>query len=290
MRSTVARPTTRSTVRRPSRVVKRAPRTAVANAVATDSPRRINPRTIVTAAVAFALVWGIGGLPASTASSSFECEPSATLATGRPDKNLISHEASKGVRAFWCERYGANGTAIRTGPYWETYANGRTRTVAHYVDSRLTGPVSIHNEDGSLFLRGFLDSGEWSGALEMFHQNGAIWLDAHFAAGSLEGDVRTRFPDGALESETRFQAGREDGLARSFYPTTAGGRLKSEAQVEADQLVGSHRVLDRKGKLVLRIDWDSGPLTWRNITAQPAAPDFGPREPSDATRERDLRD
>jgi antitoxin component YwqK of YwqJK toxin-antitoxin module len=194
------------------------------------------------------------------------------------------------VRAFWCERYDANGTAIRTGPYWEMYSNGRTRTEAHYLDSQLTGPVSIRNEDGSLFLRGFLDAGEWSGPLEMFHQNGAVWFDAHFTAGSLDGDVRTRFSDGALESETRFQAGREDGLARSFYPTTAGGRLKSEAQVEADQLVGPHRVMDRRGKLVLRIDWDSGPLSWRNITAQPAAPDFGRRDPSDATRERDLRD
>jgi antitoxin component YwqK of YwqJK toxin-antitoxin module len=158
------------------------------------------------------------------------------------------------------------------------------------VDSQLEGPVSVHNEDGTPFLRGFLEAGDWSGALKIFHGNGAVWFEARFESGQLAGALRTRFPDGALESETRFQAGREDGLARSFYPTAAGGRLKSEAHVEADQLVGRHRVLDRKGELIRVIDWNAAPSSWRRIAPLPAAPHLGPRDPADLERELDLRD
>ncbi len=202
----------------------------------------------------------------------FACDPESTLATGRPDPGVFASNASKGVSAFWCERYDTNGIATRSGPYWETYPNGQTRTRAHYVDSHLKGPVSILNEDGSLFLRGFLENGEWSGPLEIFHESGAVWFEAHFDAGQLEGALRTHYPDGALESETRYQAGREDGLARSFYPTAAGGRLKSEAHVEADRLVGRHRLLDRRGRLIRSIDWDVGPAAWRSVPARSANP------------------
>jgi len=147
------------------------------------------------------------------------------------------------------------------------------------------GPVSIRNEDGSLFLRGFLEEGSWSGPLEIFHETGAIWFEAIFEAGRLEGALRTRFPDGALESETRYQAGREDGLARSFYPTASGGRLKSEAHVEADRLVGQHRLLSPEGELIRSIDRDIAPAAWLQRYARPAAP---AQTTSDS--EHDLRD
>lgn len=254
-------------------------------------------RTMRVAIALLALVCGYPVAPqAVTASASqeeFACDAESTLATGRPDPDLFASDASRGVRAFWCERYDANGIATRSGPYWETYSNGRTRTQANYVDSRLKGPVSVLNEDGSLFLRGFLDQGEWSGRLEIFHENGAIWFEAHFESGHLEGTLRTHYPDGALESETRYQAGREDGLARSFYPTAAGGRLKSEAHVEADRLVGRHRLLNRRGKLIRSIDWEIGPAAWRSVpanSANPASPDVlgPPRTASD--RKLDLRD
>jgi hypothetical protein len=230
---------------------------------------------------------------AATEEGQFACEADATLATGRPDPGLFAIEASKDVRAFWCERYDSNGITKRSGPYWETYSNGRTRTQANYVDSRLKGPVSILNEDGSLFLSGFLEGGEWSGPLEIFHENGAVWFEARFDSGHLEGALRTRYPDGALESETRYQAGREDGLARSFYPTAAGGRLKSEAHVEADQLVGRHRLLDSRGKLIRSIDWEIGPAAWENFPASSAdAASRGILAPQRTAndRERNLRD
>jgi hypothetical protein len=248
-------------------------------------------------ATTHAVAASVGTSTATPAAKSvFECEHGATLATGRPDPDLFAREASKGVRAFWCERYDENGIAARTGPYWETYSNGGTRTQANYVESRLRGPVSIHNEDGSLFLRGFLEEGEWSGQLEIFHESGAIWFEAHFDSGHLEGALRTHFPDGALESETRYQAGREDGLARSFYPTAAGGRLKSEAHVEADRLVGRHRLLDRRGDLIRSIDWDIGPAAWRSVrpspthTPLPAAPRPSTPARSSSDQKRDLRD
>lgn len=257
----------------------------------------INNRTIRIAIALIALACGTpGGIQAITTSEAeedFACDAGATLATGRPSTELFANTVSEGMRAFWCERYDENGITTRIGPYWETYPDGRTRTRAHYVDSRLKGPVSILNEDGSLFLRGFLDEGEWSGRLEMFHENGAVWLEAEFDSGHLEGALRTRYPDGALESETRYQAGREDGLARSFYPTSAGGRLKSEAHVEADRLVGEHRLLDRRGKLIRSIDWETGPAAWRSVPAAAAgAPSPGlagaPRTAPD--RKRNLRD
>jgi len=178
----------------------------------------------------------------------------------------------------------------RSGPYWETYPNGRTRTKANYVDSRLKGPVAIRHEDGGLFLRGFLEAGEWSGPLEIFHDGGRIWFAAHFESGRLEGTLRTHFPDGALESETRYQAGREDGLARSFYPTAAGGRLKSEAHVEADQLVGEHRILDRKGDLIRLIDWNAGPAAWRVARPIPASADLTGPARATSDPKRDLHD
>jgi antitoxin component YwqK of YwqJK toxin-antitoxin module len=206
------------------------------------------------------------------------CGAGSTLASGRPDRSLFSAAASKGIRAHWCERYDAQGRTTRTGPYWEVYPNGRPRTQALYVGSRLSGPVTIRNDDGSLFLRGFLEKGEWSGELEIYHENGEVWLEARFDAGRLDGPVRTHYPDGALESESRYQNGREDGLARSFYSTALGGRLKSEAHLEADDFVGRHRILSRRGELVRSIDWSAGPAAWRARAADtvPAAPRPGP--------------
>ncbi len=239
----------------------------------TNLPGEVGSRTIASAIAVFVLACAISAAPPLGAATEFACEPGATLATGHTDPDLFADEASSGVRAFWCERYDSYGTATRTGPYWENYSIGRIRTRTHYVDSQLQGPVSIHDEDGQLFLRGFLEAGEWSGLLEIFHENGSVWLEAHFEAGQLEGALRTRFPDGALESETRYQAGREDGLARSFYPTAAGGRLRSEAHVEANQLVGRQRLLDRKGELIRTIDWNTGPIAWRRAASLPAVPD-----------------
>lgn len=250
-------------------------------------------RSWIVAFAVFALVCPFPGSAADIAPiapAAFACEPGATLATGRPDPALFSSEASKGVRAFWCEQYDANGRSARSGPYWETYPNGRTRTKANYVDSRLKGPVAIRHEDGGLFLRGFLEAGEWSGPLEIFHDGGRIWFAAHFESGRLEGTLRTHFPDGALESETRYQAGREDGLARSFYPTAAGGRLKSEAHVEADQLVGEHRILDRKGDLIRLIDWNAGPAAWRVAQPIPASADLTGPARATSDPKRDLHD
>ena len=202
------------------------------------------------------------------------CGDEATLASGAPDASLLARAASKGIRAFWCERYDSIGVATRLGPYREFYSNGRLRVRGQYIESKLVGPIAIQNEDGTLFLRGFLDRGEWSGAFEIFHETGEVWFEAEFRSGQLEGPLRTHYPDGALESETQYQAGREDGLARSFYPTAAGGRLKSEAHVEADQIVGVHRLLDRDGGLVRSIDWTDGPPTWRRASQEPAAPGF----------------
>lgn len=239
--------------------------------------------------VAIVLALAAAGAPVGAAESTPErssgtrellvCAEGSTLASGRPDRSLFAAAASKGVRAHWCERYDAEGRTTRTGPYWEVYANGRPRTQALYVGSRLTGPVTVRFEDGGLFLRGFLEKGEWSGDLEIFHENGEPWLEARFEAGRLEGPLRTHYPDGALESESHYQAGREDGLARSFYSTALGGRLKSEAHVEADDFVGRHRVLNREGKLVRSIDWSSGPAAWRarERIASPAAPRPAPR-------------
>ena len=253
-------------------------------------PDEIGSRTIASTLAAFGLACAISAAPPVGAAAEFACASGATLATGRTDPDLLADEASNGVRAFWCERYDSYGTATRTGPYWETYSNGRIRTRAHYVDSQLQGPVSIYDQDGPLFLRGFLEAGEWSGVFELFHWNGSVWLEAHFEAGQLEGALRTRFPDGALESETRYQAGREDGLARSFYPTAAGGRLRSEAHVEADQLVGRQRLLDRKGELIRTIDWNTGPIAWRRAKNLPAAADPAAPDRASTKRELDLRD
>lgn len=216
----------------------------------------------------------IAGPVGASAAPDVVCADGATVASGVPDPSLLAREVSKGIRAVWCERYDEAGVATRLGPYREFYPNGRLRVSGQYVDSTLVGPVAIQNEDGTLFLRGFLDHSEWTGGFEIFHETGAVWFEAEFESGQLEGPLRTHYPDGALESETQFQAGREDGLARSFYPTAAGGRLRSEAHVEADQIVGVHRLLDRDGGLVRSIDWTDGPSTWRRAPARPAAPRF----------------
>lgn len=191
------------------------------------------------------------------------CPTGMTRSSGPPDTAIFAKAASAQIRAHWCERYDPMGISTRSGPYWEIYADGSIRTRATYVESRLTGPVVSFHESGELFLRGFLADGEWQGAFEIFHENGAAWFQANMSGGRLDGPVATFFPDGARESETRFQAGREDGRARSFFATTAGGRLKSEAQIEADAFVGEHRLLDRDGAVVRTIDWDAAPIGWR---------------------------
>lgn len=165
------------------------------------------------------------------------CEAGATLATGSPDIAIFAREASRGVRAFWCETYDVDGNARRAGAYWEIYPGGATRTLARYVDSRIEGPVEVFDEAGGIWLRGELAGGDWMGALEMFHANGGRWLSALFRAGQLDGPVETWYPDGSVESATRFLNGREDGIATSYYPAVAGGRLRSQVRVEADEIV-----------------------------------------------------
>ena len=193
------------------------------------------------------------------------------LGTGAADEELLSEEASAGVRAFWCERYDAFGNAKRIGPYRELYANGQIRLEATYVKAgettRLEGPVEIRNDDGSPFLRGFLKGGEWAGDLVIFHETGEPWFEGNFKQGRLDGPLRTHHADGALESETRFSRGGEHGLARSFFAPSAGGRLKSEVRVESDQIVGAHRVLDSKGELRREFngndDWNDDGTDWQ---------------------------
>ena len=165
------------------------------------------------------------------------CVVGATLATGSPDPAIIAREASRGVRAFWCETYDADGNSQRAGAYWELYPGGATRALARYVDSRIEGLVEIFDEDGSLWLRGEVVGGHWAGPLEIFHANGSPWLSAHFRDGQLDGPVETRFPDGRVESSTLFQGGREDAIATSYYPAHAGGGLRSRVRVEGDEIV-----------------------------------------------------
>jgi hypothetical protein len=202
------------------------------------------------------------------------CEEGDALASGAPDPSLRSKQAASKIRAFWCEHYDEWGVAAPLGPYRELYPSGRLHLEATYVDSLLAGPIEIRHENGELFARGFLVRGEWSGPFEIFHESGAVWFEAEFREGRLQGDVRTRYPDGALESETRFQDGREDGLARSFYPTFAGGRLKSEAHIEADQIIGVHRILDRNGNLLRSTTRHDGPPSWRTRLGTQTAPDL----------------
>lgn len=240
--------------------------------------RRLGRLGSLALLIALLSTFGLGARRAA-ALDELVCQHGTILAGGDPDPAIFSDEASRGVRASWCERYDAYGRSTRTGPYREVYPSGALRTEAHYVRSRLEGPVTLRNERGGLFLRGTLAGGAWSGRLEIFHPNGTLWMSEHYKDGVLEGVVQTRYPDGALESETTFQHGREDGLARSFYPTKAGGGLKSEVYVEADRLVGEQRIFDRSGKLVRSIDWDSAPVPWRAPRSRPAAPASNPAPP-----------
>jgi hypothetical protein len=165
------------------------------------------------------------------------CKDGETLATGAPDPALFAREASRGVQAFWCETYDADGPPRRAGAYRDVHPDGSTRVLARYVDSRIEGPVEVFDAEGGLWLRGEIQGGDWTGPLEIFHANGARWLSAHFRAGRLDGPVETRFPDGSLESRTLFQDGREDGLATSYYPAQSGGGLRTRVRVEGDQIV-----------------------------------------------------
>ncbi len=212
------------------------------------------------------------------------------LGTGTADRDLLSEEASVGVRAFWCERYDAFGNTQRLGPYREVYPNGQIRLEAMYMKAgkttRLEGPVEIRNEDGSRFLRGFLKAGEWAGDLVMFHETGQPWFEGKFEQGRLVGPLRTHHADGALESETRYSSGQEQGLARSFFATAAGGRLKSEVRVERDKIVGAHRLLDREGGPRREIDQAAGRTDWQTVGVPQPTP--APETPSEVTQPRGL--
>ena len=194
------------------------------------------------------------------------------LSSGRPDPTLFAPSASVGLRGHWCESYDARGVATRSGRYWEVGTDGRTRTEANYIASRFEGPVTSYHDNGAVFMRGFLAAGEWHGKYELFDEQGALWFEANFQAGRLDGLVRTLHADGNLESEARFKKGREDGLARSFYPSAAGGRLKSEARIEADAFVGVHRVFGRTGELTRSIDWSTSRVSWRSQAQMESPP------------------
>jgi hypothetical protein len=200
-------------------------------------------------------------------SSVESCPPGSILSSGPPDPGIFSSAASSGLRGYWCEVYDARGVATRTGQYWEADSEGVVRTRGTYVASRLAGPVVAFHENGQVFVTGFLEDGEWDGRFELFDESGSTWFRADFQRGRLDGLVRTFHPDGKLASEARYRRGREDGLARSFYASAAGGRLKSEAHLEADQLVGTHRLFDRTGALTRFINWQTGRHPWPSATS-----------------------
>ncbi|MEO2167175.1 MAG: hypothetical protein ABGY42_03470, partial [bacterium] len=93
-------------------------------------PNRFSDRILPVAIAVVALVCEFLVASGASARPGLVCESEAVLATGPVDPSLFAAEASKNVRAFWCERYDANGSAMRAGPYWEIYASGRTRTQA----------------------------------------------------------------------------------------------------------------------------------------------------------------
>jgi hypothetical protein len=107
-------------------------------------------------------------------------------------------------------------------------------------------------------------------------------LQLYFRSGRLNGLVQTFHPDGKLASETRYQNGREDGLARSFYASAIGGRLKSEAHLEGDDFVGTHRLFDRSGALTHTIDWQALRHTSPTATPPPTQPNAKPAPPAAA--------
>lgn len=213
------------------------------------------------------------------------CETDQVEASGPPDPMLFAADASRNVRARWCERYDDWGRSTRSGPYQEIYANGALRVRARYVDSRLDGTVEIRHENGRPFLAGRLREGEWDGPLALFHENGGPWWVGRFQAGRLHGTVRSYYADGAIESEANFQSGREDGLARSFYPRTVGGGIKSETRMEADLLVGAHRLFAPGGQLRRSLRGDVPPATRTELGA-PAAPSGTPAKPLAHPRRR----
>lgn len=178
-----------------------------------------------------------GADPQAQTSAAAPCGEGDTLATGAPDASIFAREASRGVQAFWCETYDRDGHATRAGAYWDVHPGGATRTRAHYVASRIEGPVEVRDTEGALWLRGAIADGEWEGAFEILHPNGERWLSANFRRGRLDGPVETRFPDGSIESRTHFQNGVEDGTAVSYFPAHAGGGLRSEIRVESDRIV-----------------------------------------------------
>jgi len=188
-------------------------------------------------ALAGAIVF-LGAASADEVDSAAEpCATGATLATGSPDPALVAREASRGVRAFWCETYDRDGTSRRDGAYREVGADGTIRARAHYVGSRLEGIVELFDEGGALWLRGELEAGDWTGTLTFFHANGEPALIAGFEGGRLDGAVETRFPDGRVESRTQYRAGREHGIASRYRPAAAGGGLQSQVRVEDDRIV-----------------------------------------------------
>lgn len=227
-------------------------------------------------------------LPATAETPSRTCAEGQTLAGGPIDETVFSRAASRGVRAEWCEHYDALGRAERVGLYRERYPDGGVRLVARYVDGRLTGPLVAYHEDGTVFLRGELAAGAWRGRLSLHHPNGALFWTGAFADGRLDGRVELRHPDGGLAAEMHFQNGREDGVARSFHPAAYGGGIQSEVHVEADALVGIHRVFDLDGHVRLQANRDRAPESW--TTAQPAAaPPGGDEAPTAPGRARATR-
>ena len=220
--------------------------------------------------------------PAAAETRSRACAEGQTLAGGPIDETVFARDASRGVRAEWCERYDALGRAVRVGLYRERYPDGGVRLVARYVDGRLTGPLVAYHEDGAVFLRGELAAGRWRGRLSLHHPNGELFWTGAFEDGRLDGRVELRHPDGGLAAEMRFQNGREDGPARSFYPAARGGGVQSEVHVEADALVGIHRVFDADGHVRLQADRDRAPASWP--TAQPVATPAGGDETPTAPR------
>ncbi len=233
-------------------------------------------KTAAPIRIAFAVLVPLCSGPTALAEDEARtCRAGETAASGAVDEAIFSRAASRGVRAEWCERYDADGRSERIGAYREHYPGGGLRTEATYEAGRLAGPVVAYHEDGTVFLEGALEGGEWVGPVTLRHTNGRLWWRGAFSEGALSGTVELKHPAGGLAAEMRFQGGREDGEARTFYPLEFGGGVRSNVHVEADELVGVHRVFDPQGRVVRRIDLDAAPREWAN-TADAGAPVAAP--------------
>jgi len=136
------------------------------------------------------------------------------------------------------------------------YDSGAIKEVAHLLDGRLHGAVTVHREDGSVESRSHFEEGALQGRAELFDEAGKLSQSADYVKGQLEGEVHV-FARGKRIMTMEVHAGQQDGLTTTY---DEAGRVTGRTLFVAGVQDGESMWYGPDGEVVRRSQYRGGVL------------------------------